>query len=86
VKYFKATIEILLEAETEVEACDAIAETMRPLMKTYARKPELTSFIDWQYLPPDWKGPVEDNGEGFELCNKHNEAINVISNASKDQG
>ncbi|RUX60131.1 hypothetical protein [Mesorhizobium sp. M7A.F.Ca.CA.002.12.1.1] len=42
------TVEILLEADGEGEACDAIAETMRPLLKEFGGE----CFIDWGHLEP----------------------------------
>jgi len=45
---FKATIDIYLEASAEGEACDAVAETLRPLLKRYT--PD-SCILDWQYNP-----------------------------------
>ncbi|RWI46833.1 MAG: hypothetical protein EOQ93_29335 [Mesorhizobium sp.] len=43
-----ATIEIILEADSQAEACDAIAETMRPLLKEFGGE----CFIDWGHVEP----------------------------------
>ena len=41
-----ATIEILIDVETDAEACDAIAETMRSQMKAEA---PTSCLLDWQW-------------------------------------
>jgi hypothetical protein len=43
---YEATICILVDVETEVEAMDAIAETMRSLMKPYN---PTSCFRDWYW-------------------------------------
>jgi hypothetical protein len=63
---WKATVELLLEADSEDEVHDAVSETLRPLTgQGYA-------FLDWQYL--DWRenalnseptNPVPTTGEEF---------------------
>jgi hypothetical protein len=60
---FKASIEVLLDAEDEGQACDALAEAIRPILREYST-PE-SCWIDWRYSPDD-SLPVEDDGEGFE--------------------
>lgn len=35
---YLATVKLLIEAESEAEACDAVAEALRP------------AFVDWSYL------------------------------------
>jgi hypothetical protein len=52
---FKATIEIFMDVENEGEACDAIAETLRPLLQEFSGPN--SCFVDWQFL--DRKVPVE---------------------------
>jgi hypothetical protein len=61
--FYKAVIEVLVEADTHGEACDAIAEALRPICRKHA---SASSFIDWQYH--EGSNPVEDptNGEDFE--------------------
>lgn len=49
---YLATIHVLIPAEDQGEACDAIAETMRPLSLLYGNG----SFIDWQHATE--AGPV----------------------------
>lgn len=58
----RATIEILFDADDATEACDAIAETMRPLLREFsgANAP----FIDWRYTPAG--EPEPHDGAGFE--------------------
>jgi hypothetical protein len=43
---YVATIAILVDVETETEAMDVIAETMRPLMHAYNKA---SCFKDWQW-------------------------------------
>lgn len=62
---FKATIEILLDVETEAEACDALSEGLRPLLRNFAKRPEQTAFIDWRYSDSACL-PLEDDGAAFE--------------------
>jgi hypothetical protein len=63
-KYFKATIEVLVAADTASEACDALAEGFRPMLREFA--PE-SSWIDWRYS--DNAGfPCEYDGDGFEYA------------------
>ena len=45
---YKATINLYLDVPSEGDACDAIAETMRPLLKRY--EPD-SYFLDWRYNP-----------------------------------
>lgn len=74
-----ATIDVLIdvpddEPHKDGYACDAIAEALRPLLKTYADNPEDTAWIDWRYhgdsIGQTWPMPEEHNGEGFELAEK----------------
>jgi hypothetical protein len=65
---FKATIEILIEARDESDACDAVSETLRNNLKKYASDPERVSFVDWQYLEHDdctYASPRETSGYEF---------------------
>ena len=65
--FFKATIEVLVSADSEAEACDAIAGGLRPLLKAYADEPTWTNWIDWRYLEPyEENYPKPHNGSGFE--------------------
>ena len=63
-RLYKATIEILVEAREHAEACDAVSEAMRPLLKKYAAKPEHNSFVDWQYVAAG--GPTIEDGAEFD--------------------
>lgn len=64
---FKATIEILLEADSEAEACDTVSETMRPLLRGHGGD----AFLDWQYTrkalagPDQFSTPVQTDGAEF---------------------
>lgn len=60
---FKATIEIILDVPGEGDACDAIAEAMRPLLREFAGAE--SCLIDWRYSEAA-PLPVPDSGEGFE--------------------
>jgi hypothetical protein len=44
----KATIDIYIAVDSESEACDAIAETMRPHLKRF--EPD-SCLLDWGYNP-----------------------------------
>jgi len=58
---YKATIQILVDVNDEPEACDCIAETMRPLLREFSRD---SAIVDWRY---DSDGePIPDDGRGFE--------------------
>lgn len=48
---YKATVEIYVEVEDEVEVSDAIAESLRPHLPRYAENPEDTCWVDWRYSP-----------------------------------
>lgn len=55
---YMANISILMDVETEAEAMDCIAETMRPLMRNYATIPANTSIVDWMYNDADPEGTL----------------------------
>ena len=61
--YFKATIEVLVEAECEASACDAVSEGLRPILREFVESGE-SNLIDWRYAPNGDPEPSE--GEGFE--------------------
>lgn len=62
--YFKATIELLVEADCEAEACDCISETLRGLLDEFSPPSPL---IDWRYAGPAGE-PQPDDGAGFEYA------------------
>lgn len=68
--YYMATIELLVEAASEAEACDAISEGMRPNFREFAGPS--SSWIDWRYADDgsergaQW--PKPHDGEGFEYA------------------
>ena len=59
---YKATIDVLVETDSEIEAADCIAEAMRPILRNFA---PTSSVIDWKYATISHY-PKEDNGDGFE--------------------
>lgn len=60
---YKATIEILVDVDGEGEACDCIAESLRPLLREYDPQ---SSMIDWRYAGHG--GPDPHTGDGFEYA------------------
>lgn len=62
--YYKVTIEVLVEVDSETEACDAISETMRPLLREFAGSD--SCIIDWRHLNCD--SPIPHDGSGFEYA------------------
>jgi hypothetical protein len=65
-KRYAATIDILIHAESEAEAMDAIAEALRPLLKAFAVDPNKTAWVDWQYNNEHRPAIEESDGTGFE--------------------
>ena len=54
-----------MQVDTDAEACDAIAEAIRPMLQEF--KPEFPSaWIDWRYARFGY--PAEHSGEGFEYA------------------
>lgn len=64
-RYFKATIDVLIEADNEAEASDAISEALRPMLKEFEPS---SSWIDWRYADSTLAHPLPDSGEGFEYA------------------
>lgn len=52
-KLFLARVEILLQVASEGEACDALSETLRPLLIEFGGE----VFVDWRYA--DQASPEE---------------------------
>lgn len=65
--YYRAVIEVLIDVQDEGEACDAIAEAVRPMLKQYADDPSATCWIDWHYAPTH-PLPTQHDGTGFEYA------------------
>lgn len=65
--YYKAQIEVLVDAENEAEACDAISEGLRPMLREFSPTP--TNWIDWRYSDSA-SYPVSHDGTGFEYANQ----------------
>lgn len=63
---FKATIDVLIEADSEPEACDAISEALRPMLRVFCETP--TAWIDWQYAAVPDSHPTPHDGAGFEYA------------------
>ena len=62
--YYMARIEVLVMVSDESEACDAIAESLRPMLQEFQRG---SSLIDWRYA--DAGGyPALHDGSGFEYA------------------
>lgn len=72
--YYKATVEILLEVPDDVDSegycADAVAETMRPLLREFAG-PQ-SCWIDWRYLHDGnrYRYAEPHDGSGFEGVEK----------------
>lgn len=67
--YYKANIDVLIEAETEYDACDALSEALRPILQRYVDTPHYHSaIVDWGYLAKDgvYLYPTLHDGHGFE--------------------
>ncbi len=62
-RYYLATIQLLIEVDSQAEAEDAVAEGMRPLLQEF--EPE-SCWIDWQYFL-GWH-PIPHDGTGFEYA------------------
>ncbi len=63
--YYLATIDVLMAVDSDDEACDAISETMRPLLRQFAGSE--SCIIDWRYA----EGcifPEPHDGSGFEYA------------------
>ena len=58
--YHLAKIEVLIWADNETEAADALVEGMRGILQEFE---PASSIIDWRYSEA---GPVPDSGTGFE--------------------
>ncbi|MEM9524064.1 MAG: hypothetical protein AAF982_08740 [Pseudomonadota bacterium] len=65
--YYKATVEILVDVKDEGEACDCIAETLRPHLKEFE---STSSMIDWRYSDQN-SFPAPDDGANFEYANSN---------------
>lgn len=63
---FKATIDVLVEAASEAEACDCIAETLRPHLREFSPG---SSLIDWRYAGRNGD-PEPHDGSGFEYASE----------------
>lgn len=69
--YYIATIQVLVDVESSPEASDAIAETIRPLLRAFE---PASNWIDWRYAAygEDHKLgmliPEPHSGVGFEYA------------------
>lgn len=73
---FMATIELLIDVPSEAEACDAVSETLRPLLKEFAENPADTCFVDWRYSDAHTIPTLHD-GSGFEYSQLGTLAANI---------
>ncbi len=62
--YYKATIDVLVDVADEAEACDCIAEALRPLLLRFMPG---SSVIDWRYSDAA-SMPEPDTGADFEYA------------------
>lgn len=65
---YKATIEVLVDVANEDEACDAISEAIRPMLRTFEPS---SSWIDWRYANGGLNVPYEHDGQGFEYADAY---------------
>lgn len=65
---YVATIKVLLVANSDAEACDAMAESMRPMLQTFCDNQ--SNIVDWRYakdgIGPDRITKANIKGLGFE--------------------
>jgi hypothetical protein len=59
---------VLVEVENDAEACDAISEALRPMLREFYEGDYETAWIDWRYAD-NASHPVPHSGEGFEYAN-----------------
>lgn len=68
--YYKANIDVLIGAEDQVQACDALSEALRPILQRYVDTPDYHSaIVDWGYLAGKdgvYLYPTLYHGHGFE--------------------
>ncbi|MCO5066885.1 MAG: hypothetical protein M9924_21185 [Rhizobiaceae bacterium] len=62
--YYMATIEILVDVDDDSEACDCIAETLRPQLREFSPG---SPVIDWRYSSSAFH-PTRHDGSGFEYA------------------
>ena len=69
--FYRATIDVLLQCDSEAEACDAVTEALWPLLKTCADEPSETAWIDWKYagapVPTHPVAITSDEAREFEF-------------------
>lgn len=74
---YKATVQILVDVKDDTEACDCIAEMMRPLLREFSPGSDV---IDWCY---DSAGaPIPDDGRGFEYAPQRGETLSLAPSHS----
>lgn len=54
---FIATVTLLIDADSEAEACDGVTALLTENMRKYATVPENTCLLDWHYH--NYQCPVE---------------------------
>lgn len=57
---YVAKVQILIEADSEAEACDSISECLSGNLKYNG------AILDWSYLPDSYEAPVEVSNEKAE--------------------
>lgn len=71
--YYMATIEVLVDVDDDGEACDCIAETLRPLLREFSPG---SPVIDWRYAASTFHPTLHD-GSGFEYAMPQTELRDV---------
>ena len=59
---YKATIDVLIEADAE-DVNDVIGEALRPLLHLYD---DQSALIDWQYITEPLPYDADENKDNFE--------------------
>lgn len=89
--YYIATIQVLVAADSEGEACDAMAEAIRPILRDFC--PE-SSWIDWRYAAYDPAGcnlpgatlPAEHDGTDFERAQTQIKWLPAYADVASQEG
>lgn len=76
--YFKATVELLVDADDESAACDCIAETLRETLRSFSPS---SALIDWRYVGPAGE-PEPHDGAGFEYASPANATPRISGGAA----
>jgi len=61
----RATIEVLFDSDDAGDASEAVADTMRPLLRQFSGPS--APFIDWRYAPDGDPAPLDEPGFGYAV-------------------